>query len=244
MFISLSLSILGLEGTLLNQLIESPIRLSGLIVHNAVDLSSVFDRLASVQSVSSPFLYSPSTQRIRPCAMSLAWWLGLDPFPSVITVDGHPLGQIRRLRHEQMYANPLAKVSLFRLYLQLVKILPTETTSYAHAKTLSSNRLRDEYLQGYPQWPITDPDVFYRFILKWPSNSFLWITSKRRMKASIFLSLHKFILGSISSFLEADRFLDDGYEFRQQNDELINIFSFLSTYFSTIERVDAKHKQM
>ena len=156
----------GLEGTLLNQLIKSPIRLSGLIVRTDADLSSVFNRIPVVQSVSSPFTYSPSTQRIRPCAMSLAWWLRLDLCSSVITVDGHPLGQIRRLRHQQTYANPLAKASLFRLYLQLVKSLPRETTTYAHAKSLSSNSLRDEYLSGHPQWPITDPDVFYAFALK------------------------------------------------------------------------------
>jgi hypothetical protein len=118
-----------------------------------------------VISVNKPFEYGPSSERIRPCATSMAWWKGLDISSCVVTVDGHPLGQIKRLRNQQQYANPLAKCSLFKLYLQLMDHLSSKTTTYAQAKLLSSNSLRNEFMLDNPQWIKTDPDIFYSFIL-------------------------------------------------------------------------------
>jgi hypothetical protein len=67
----------GVEGALLNQLITSPVKLSGLIIQTNSDLSSIFKNI-SVISVNKPFEYGPSSERIRPCATSMAWWKGLD----------------------------------------------------------------------------------------------------------------------------------------------------------------------
>ncbi len=155
---------IGVEGSLLNQLITSPIKLNSLIIQTNTDLSSVFKNI-SVISVSKSFEYGPSSERTRPCAMSIGWWKGLDVSSSVITVDGHPLGQIKKLRNQQRYANPLAKCSLFKLYLQLMEHLSSATTTYAQAKRLSSNSLRNEFMSNNPQWIKTDPGIFYSFTL-------------------------------------------------------------------------------
>ncbi|CAF0733158.1 unnamed protein product [Adineta steineri] len=140
----------GIEGTLLNQLILSPIKLSGLIIQTNTDLSSIFKDI-SVISVKESFDY--------------AWWTGLDPSSSVITADGYPLGQVKKLRHKQQYANSIAKCSLFKLYLQLMDNLSSKTTTYAQAKALSSNSLRNQFMLDNPQWIITDPNIFYSFTL-------------------------------------------------------------------------------
>ena len=89
----------------------------------------------------------------------------LNSSSSVITVDGHSLAQVKKLRHKQQYANPLAKCSLFKLYLQLMDHLPSSTTTYARAKALSSNSLRNQFMENNPQWIKTDPDIFYSFTL-------------------------------------------------------------------------------
>ncbi len=62
----------GLKGSLLNQFIISPVKLSGLIIQTTTDLSSVFKDI-SVISVKNSFEYGPSSERTRPCAMSMAW---------------------------------------------------------------------------------------------------------------------------------------------------------------------------
>ncbi|CAF1065162.1 unnamed protein product [Adineta steineri] len=154
----------GIEGTLLNQLILSPIKLSGLIIQTNTVLSSIFKDIPVI-SVKESFDYGPSSQRTRPCAMSIAWWTGLDPSSSVITVDGYPLGQVKKLRHKQQYANSIAKCSLFKLYLQLMDSPSSKTTTYAQAKALSSNSLRNQFMLDNPQWIITDPNIFYSFTL-------------------------------------------------------------------------------
>lgn len=156
---------LGLEGRLLNQFIPSPIRLSGLIIATTTDLSAIFTPLPAY-SVTHPFSYGPSKDRSRPSSLSLAWWSSLDPSSPVLTVNGYPLGQVRRCQHQQQYANPLAKCSLFRLYLRLNDQLPSETTTYAQAKSLSSNSLRDEFMVKHPGWLQTDSSTFYSFTLK------------------------------------------------------------------------------
>jgi hypothetical protein len=154
----------GIEGSLLNQIITTPIRLSALIIQTNSDLSSIFKNI-QVLSVNKSFEYGPSSERSRPCSMSIGWWKGLDPSASVITVDGHPLGQVKKLRNKQQYANPLAKCSLFKLYLQLMDHLSPQTTTYAQAKALSSNSLRNQFMENNPQWIKTDPDIFYSFTL-------------------------------------------------------------------------------
>jgi hypothetical protein len=154
----------GIEGTLLNQFIISPIKLSGLMIQTNTNLSSIFKGI-SVRSVNKSFEYGPSSERIRPCAMSIAWWKGLDISSSVITVDGHPLGQVTKLRHKQQYASPIAKCSLFKLYLQLMDHLSPTSTTYAQAKALSSNPLRNQFMLNNPQWIQTDPNIFYSFNL-------------------------------------------------------------------------------
>jgi hypothetical protein len=154
----------GIEGSLLNQLITSPIKLSGLIIQTNSDLSSIFKNI-SVKSVNKLFEYGPSSERIRPCSMSIAWWKGLDVSSCVITVDGYPLGQIKKLRNKQQYASPIAKCSLFKLYLQLMDHLSPLTTTYAQAKALSTNSLRNQFMENNPQWIITDPNIFYSFTL-------------------------------------------------------------------------------
>jgi tRNA-specific adenosine deaminase 1 len=154
----------GIEGCLLNQIITTPIRLSALIIQTNSDLSSIFKNI-QVISVKKSFEYGPSLERTRPCSMSIAWWKGLDLSSSVVTVDGHPLGQVKKLRQKQQYANPLAKCSLFKLYLQLMDHLSPETTTYAQAKALSSNSLRNQFMENNPQWIQTDPDIFYSFTL-------------------------------------------------------------------------------
>ena len=155
-------SCLGVEGSLLNQLIRSPIRLSGLILISSKDLSSVFDSIA-VCSVDRPFPFGPSKERLRPSPMSIAWWKTLNVNSPLVTVDGYPLGQTRRLRHQPDYANPLAKVSLFRLYSKLIKDSREENPTYAQAKSFSSNGSRDQFIADHPQWVITDPKIFYAF---------------------------------------------------------------------------------
>jgi hypothetical protein len=154
----------GIEGSLLNQLITSPIKLSGLIIQTNSDLSSIFKNI-SVKSVNKLFEYGPSSERIRPCSMSIGWWKGLDVSSCVITVDGYPLGQIKKLRNKQQYASPIAKCSLFKLYLQLMDHLSPLTTTYAQAKALSTNSLRNQFIENNPQWIITDPNIFYSFTL-------------------------------------------------------------------------------
>jgi hypothetical protein len=154
----------GIEGSLLNQLITSPIKLSGLIIQTNSDLSSIFKNI-SVKSVNKLFEYGPSSERIRPCSMSIGWWKGLDVSSCVITVDGYPLGQIKKLRNKQQYASPIAKCSLFKLYLQLMDHLSPLTTTYAQAKALSTNSLRNQFMENNPQWIITDPNIFYSFTL-------------------------------------------------------------------------------
>ena len=78
---------LGIEGSLLNQLIRSPIRLSGLILVTSKDLSSVFDSIPAY-SIDRPFPFGPSKERVvlRPCPspggkpwMSIHhWWPLMD----------------------------------------------------------------------------------------------------------------------------------------------------------------------
>ncbi len=145
-------------------MIISPIKLNGLIIQTNVDLSSVFPNI-SVKSVQKSFEYGPSSERLGPCAMSIGWWKGLDLSSSVITVDGHLLGQIQKLRNKQQYASPIAKCSLFKLYLQLMDHLSPLTTTYAQAKALSSNSLRNQFMENNPQWITTDPNIFYSFTL-------------------------------------------------------------------------------
>jgi hypothetical protein len=53
---------LGIEGSLLNQLIRSPIRVSGLILVTSKDLSSVFDSIPAY-SIDRPFPFGPSKDR-------------------------------------------------------------------------------------------------------------------------------------------------------------------------------------
>jgi hypothetical protein len=156
---------LGLEGRLLNQFIPSPVRLSGLIITTSADLSAIFAPVP-VYSICHPFSFGPSKDRSRPSPLSLAWWPSLDPSSPVLTVNGYPLGQVRRCQHQQQYANPIAKCSLFRLYLRLNDHLSSETTTYAQAKSLASNSLRDEFMTKHPGWLQTDSSTFYSFTLK------------------------------------------------------------------------------
>ncbi|UJR11702.1 hypothetical protein I4U23_015883 [Adineta vaga] len=159
----------GLEGSLLNQFINSPIKLSGLIIETTADLSSVFKDI-SIKSVKNSFEYGPSSERLRPCAMSMAWWQGVDIIYPVVTVDGYPLGQVKKLRHRQQYASPIAKCSFFRLYHQLMKNRLPSTITYAQAKALSSNSLREEFMTKHPEWIQTDQDIFYSFTLHCSSS--------------------------------------------------------------------------
>ncbi|CAF1941766.1 unnamed protein product [Rotaria magnacalcarata] len=154
----------GLEGNLLNQLIISSIKLTGLIIQTDKDLSSIFKNI-DVICVNNKFSYGPSLQRIRPCSMSIAWWFNLSLSSSSITVDGYLLGLTKKHRNKQKYAGPLAKCSLFKLYLQLMDDLSSTETSYAHAKTLSSNSLTNQFMLNNPQWIRTDPNIFYAFKL-------------------------------------------------------------------------------
>ncbi|CAF1370269.1 unnamed protein product [Adineta ricciae] len=154
----------GLEGSLLNQFIISPVKLSGLVIQTTVDLSSVFKDVPVI-SVKNSFDCGPSSERTRPCAMSMAWWKGLDVSTPIVTVDGYPLGQVKKLRHRQEYASPIAKCSLFKLYLELKKNSSSPITTYAQAKALSSNLLRNEFMTTHPEWLRTDSDVFYSFTI-------------------------------------------------------------------------------
>lgn len=154
----------GLEGSLLNQIIISPIKLTGLIIQTNSDLSSIFKNI-SVKFINKSFEYGPSSERTRPCSMSIAWWKGLDPSSSIITVDGHLLGQVKKLRNKQQYASPISKCSLFKLYLQLMDHLSSTTTTYAQAKALSTNSLRNQFMENNSQWIKTDPEIFYSFTL-------------------------------------------------------------------------------
>ncbi|CAF0789358.1 unnamed protein product [Adineta ricciae] len=163
----------GLEGSLLNQFIISPVKLSGLVIQTTVDLSSVFKDTLMI-SVKNSFECGPSSERTRPCAMSMAWWKGLDVSTPVVTVDGYPLGQVKRLRHRQEYASPIAKCSLFKLYLELKENLSSSSssvTTYAQAKAFSSNSLRDQFMTKHPGWLQTDSDVFYSFTINSSSSS-------------------------------------------------------------------------
>ncbi|CAF1941754.1 unnamed protein product [Rotaria magnacalcarata] len=162
--------VICLEGNLLNQLIISSIKLTGLIIQTDEDLSSIFKNI-DVICVSNKFSYGPSLERIRPCSMSIAWWFNLSLSSSSITVDGYLLGLTKKNRHKQKYAGPLAKCSLFKLYLQLMDNLSSTETSYAYAKTLSSNSLTDQFMLNNPQWIRTDPNIFYAFTLSSSTNS-------------------------------------------------------------------------
>ncbi|CAF3591820.1 unnamed protein product, partial [Rotaria sp. Silwood2] len=108
----------GIEGTLLNQFIEKPIQLTGLIINTDKDLSSIFPNV-DVYCVNQKFEDGPSLERIRPCSMSIAWWLYLPLSSAIVTVDGYSLGLTKKNRHKQEYASPLAKSSLFKLYLKI-----------------------------------------------------------------------------------------------------------------------------
>ena len=155
----------GLQGSLLDQIIIKPIRLSSLIIHSNIDLSSIFPDV-SVQSIDQPFAYGRfSSQRVRPCSMSIAWWKSLDVSSPIVTVDGHPLGQVNKLRHKQQYASPIAKCSLFKLYLQIFDNLPSTTTTYAQAKQLSKNELTKKFFEKNDEWLRSDPNIFYSFSL-------------------------------------------------------------------------------
>ena len=155
----------GLQGSLIDQIIPSPIQLSACLINTNCDLSKIFPNV-EVISLNQPFEFGPSKERIRPCPMSISWWKGLDLSSSFVTVDGYPLGQIQKLRNKQNYANPLAKCSLFQLYLRIMDHLPSSTTTYAQAKALSTNPLRKIFLEDHPQWTTTDPDIFYSFTLQ------------------------------------------------------------------------------
>ncbi|CAF4852921.1 unnamed protein product [Rotaria sp. Silwood1] len=154
----------GIEGTLLNQIILSPIQLTGLIINTDKDLSSIFPNV-NVYSVNKQFEHGPSSQRIRPCSMSIAWWSDLPLSSSIVTVDGYSLGLIKKNRHKQEYASPLAKSSLFKHYLKIIDYLSSTETTYAYAKSLSSNSLRDQFISNNPQWITTDPNIFYSFTI-------------------------------------------------------------------------------
>jgi len=39
------------------------------------------------------------------------------------------------------------------------------TTTYAQAKALSSNSLRNQFIENNPEWITTDPNIFYSFTL-------------------------------------------------------------------------------
>ncbi len=67
----------GLKGSLLNQFIISPVKFSSLVIQTTTDLSCVFKDI-SVISVKNSFEYGPSSERTRPCAMSMAWWKSLN----------------------------------------------------------------------------------------------------------------------------------------------------------------------
>ncbi|CAF1444390.1 unnamed protein product, partial [Rotaria magnacalcarata] len=81
----------GIEGTLLNQLIQTPMQLNSLIIQTTKQLSSVFKHI-SVLSGKDHFEYGPSSQRIRLC--SIAWWSHLDSSFSIVTNDGYSVGII------------------------------------------------------------------------------------------------------------------------------------------------------
>ena len=149
-----------------------------------------------MHSIDNSFSYGPSKDRSRPSSLSLAWWSSLDLSSPVLTVNGYPLGQVRRCQHQQQYANPLAKCSLFRLYLRLNAHLPVERTTYAEAKSLSSNSLRDEFMAEHPGWLQTDSETFYSFTLRPPTWTticpvFLLFSSWR------WAFIHETITGSI-----------------------------------------------
>lgn len=155
----------GLQGSLLDQIIIKPIRISSLIIHSNSDLSSIFPNV-SVQTINKPWEYGPfSSQRIRSCSMSISWWKNLDVSSTIVTVDGHLLGQVKKLRNKQQYASLIAKCSLFKLYLEIVTDLPS-TITYAQAKALSKNNLSKKFIEINPQWLRTDPNVFYSFSLQ------------------------------------------------------------------------------
>ena len=114
----------GLQGSLLDQIIIKPIQLTSVIICTKINLSSIFLNV-SVQCLDQQWEYGPfSSERLRPCAMSIAWWKTLDVSSPIVTVDGHFLGQVEKLRNKQEYASPIGKCSLFKVYLQILNNFP------------------------------------------------------------------------------------------------------------------------
>ena len=96
---------IGIEGTPSNQFILSPITLTSPIIQTDKDSSSVFKNV-SVLHTTKPVEYGQSSERIRPCPMSIAWWKNLDESSFVVTVDGHSLGFTTKFTNQQEYASP------------------------------------------------------------------------------------------------------------------------------------------
>ncbi|CAF4793863.1 unnamed protein product, partial [Rotaria magnacalcarata] len=108
----------GIEGTLLNQLIQTPMQLP------------------------NHFEYGPSSQRIR--VYSMAWRSDLGSSFSIVTGDGYSVGIILKICDKQQYTSSLAKCSLFKLYIQLLDNLSSNQIIYAQVISLSSNSLRNQ----------------------------------------------------------------------------------------------------
>ncbi|CAF4667114.1 unnamed protein product, partial [Rotaria magnacalcarata] len=133
----------GIEGTLLNQLIQTPMQLTRLIIQTTKQLSSVSKHI-SVLSGKDHFEYGPSSQRIR--LYSMACRSDLDSSFSIVTGDGYSVGIILKICDKQQYASPLAKCSLFKLYIQLLDNLSSNQIIYAQVISLSSNSLRNQFM--------------------------------------------------------------------------------------------------
>ncbi|CAF4951762.1 unnamed protein product, partial [Rotaria magnacalcarata] len=132
-----------IEETLLNQLIQTPMQLTRLIIQTTKQFSSVFKHI-SVLSGKDHFEYGPSSQRIRLC--SIAWWSHLDSSFSIVTDDGYSVGIILKICDKQQYTSSLAKCSLFKLYNQLLDNLSSNQIIYAQVISLSSNSLRNQFM--------------------------------------------------------------------------------------------------
>lgn len=95
--------------------------------------------------------------------MSIAWWKYLDYSSTAVTVDGYSLGLIKKFHHKQEYASPLAKCSLFKLYLKIKRNSSLNPITYADAKSHSSNSLRSEFMLNNPHWIKSDSNIFYSY---------------------------------------------------------------------------------
>lgn len=146
----------------MNQIIDEPIVFDYLIVVGREDLSSVFDSVRFI-SVERSFVNGPSNERVRPSSIGLSWWKRLDDRSSICIVDGHPLGQVQRLRAKQKHSSLISKASFFRLYLEIFNDEQHRSLNYLEAKSRTSNNLSDRFMENNRLWKRTDAQIFYLF---------------------------------------------------------------------------------